>query len=143
MIVLDTNVVSELMKGPDVRSPSVLAWLASLDGRTIFLTSLTVSEILFGIYVLPAGKRRTAYTDQFHDLVANVFADRILDFDRRAADQFARVAALRYRSGQHVPQDDVRIAAVAAVNGMSIATRNVKDFADCGVAVVNPWDHPA
>jgi toxin FitB len=141
LIVLDTNVVSELMKAPGERNDAVLSWLAQIDGRRVYLTSLTVSEVLFGLYILPEGKRRTRYIDQFRDIVIRVFEDRILDLDRRAAEHFAEIAALRYRSGLHVPYDDVRIASIAAVNGMSMATRNVKDFSDCGVAVINPWDY--
>jgi toxin FitB len=141
VIILDTNVVSEMMRPPVERDPAVVAWLAQFDGRKIYLTSLTVSEILFGLYVLPVGKRRTAYIERFQDIVSNIFGDRVLAYDRDAAEQFAHVAAQRYRAGRHVPRDDVRIASIAAVNAMSVATRNAADLEDCGITVINPWEY--
>jgi toxin FitB len=141
MIVLDTNVISEMMKPPSLRQAEVFNWLAQRDGKRVYITTFTVAEILFGIELLPEGKRKAALLRAAEDVFATGFRGRILDFDETAARKFARIAALRVQSGRHVPREDVRIAAIAASHDMAIASRNASDFTDCGIDVINPWEY--
>ena len=138
MIVLDTNVVSELMKAsPD---PSVLAWIDGLPGTTVFVSAITRAEILYGIALVPDGKRRHRLEQAAHTAFETYFRGRILPFDSEAADAFAPLAASRRQAGQPISLPDAQIAAIARSRGAELATRNVPDFKGCGVTVINPWD---
>ena len=137
MFVLDTNVVSELMRlEPE---PSVTAWVASLDGSALFLTAVTEAELRFGVAIMPAGTRRDAVGAAMDALLREDFGNRILSFDSSAASAYATLVASRRAAGRPVAQADAQIAAIAYSRGMSIATRNVVDFVDMGVDIVNPW----
>ena len=137
MIVLDTNVVSELMKpGP---SAAVLAWVGSRDRLELHTTSVTQAEILDGVLQLPAGRRRRAVEGAAGAMFDVDFAGRILPFDSRAARPYAEVVAERRRRGRPISQFDAQIAAVARASDATLATRNIKDFEHCGIRVVNPW----
>lgn len=138
MIVLDTNVVSEVLRPePD---GGVLAWLGEQPRPSLFTTSLTRAEILFGIELLPAGRRRRKLWEAALAIFNEDLADRVLSFDSDAADAYADIAASRRIAGRPISQFDAMIAAVARSRGASLATHNANDFADCGIAVVNPWD---
>ena len=139
MIVLDTNVISELMRGtPDV---GVMAWLADQSIASVFTTTLTQAEIFYGLALLPAGKRREKLMAAAGPMFDVDLAGRILPFDTEAALAFAEIAATRKRDGQPISQIDAQIAAITRSRGARLATRNVPDFENCGIVVVNPWDH--
>jgi predicted nucleic acid-binding protein len=137
MIVLDTNVVSELMRAsPD---ESVLGWVAAQPAASLHVTSVTQAEILHGILLLPAGKKRAAIQAAADAMFAAEFAGRILPFASGAAADYARIAAERRKAGRPISQFDAQIAAIAVSSRASIATRNVADFEGCGVKVIDPW----
>lgn len=137
MIVLDTNVLSELVR-PEP-APKVLAWLARQPRAALFVTTVTRGEILYGIHVLPKGRRKQALWDATTAIFQRVFSDRMLSFDGDAADAYADIAAARKTAGRRMSQSDAMIAAVARSRGASLATRNIKDFVDCGIDIVDPW----
>jgi toxin FitB len=137
MIVLDTNVVSEVLRAaPD---PSVLNWLSSQPRASLFTTTVTRGEILYGIRLLADGKRRRGMWDAARKIFDADFADQVLNFDADAADLFADIAASRRTAGKPISQFDAMIVAMARSRGASLATRNIKDFDDCGVDVIDPW----
>lgn len=136
MIVLDTNVVSEAMKPtPDA---AVLAWLDAQVSDTLFLTSVTIAELLFGIGSLPAGRRKSSPSEVFEGLAA-LFEGRVLDFDTRAGRHYADIAIKARASGKGFPLPDGYIAAIAARHGYAVATRDTSPFAAAGLKVINPW----
>jgi len=137
MIVLDTNALSDGMKP----SPSerVLRWLALEEPSGVFITTITQAEILAGIEVLPAGKRRQSLAVAARRMFDEYFHGRILAFDSEAARQFATIAAIRKAAGRPISQFDAMIAAIARVHRATLATRNVRDFEHCGIPLVNPW----
>ena len=139
MIVLDTNVVSELMR--TTPQPEVLAWLDDQPTSTLFVTTITEAEILTGIAILPDGRRRRDLTAAVERAFGVLFAERILSFDSAAAHAYASIAAARRAAGNPISQADCEIAAIARSQGASVATRDVKGFRDCGIEVVNPWLH--
>lgn len=137
MIILVTNVLSELMKAePAAR---VVAWLASRHSPELYTTSITEAEIFYGIELLAKSKRRTALLAAAAGMFAEDFAGRVLSFDSDAARVFAVLAAERRAVGKPISQLDAQIAAIAHVQKATLATRNVGDFAGCGLDVVDPW----
>ena len=137
MIVLDTNVVSELMR--DEPRAEVLVWLDGRPSRELFVTAVTEAEVRAGIAFLPAGERRRGIAEAADRLLGGLFAGRVLPFDSGAARVYTEVAAARRTAGRPVSLADGQIAAIARSRGMALATRNVRDFADTGVDLVNPW----
>ncbi len=138
MIILDTNVLSELMR--PAPSERVLVWLSNQrSSEEVFLTTITVAEILYGVELLPAGKRRDKLEYEAQAVISEDFAGRILTFEEHAANAFARIAAGQRRQGRPMAEFDAQIAAIAYVHGATIATRNTADFEGCGVKLVNPW----
>lgn len=134
MIVLDTNVVSEVLKPrPDDK---VLSWMKSIEVRTS-VTAMTVSELYAGVAILPEGKKK-ATLRKVLDRVLSMYP--ILSFDFLAAQEYAEVVSRRRQSGQPVSTVDAQIAAVCRANNAVCATRNVKDFENTGVRLINPWD---
>jgi len=137
MIVLDTNVLSELMRPePEVR---VLDWLGEQPVARVCTTSITQAEILHGILLLPRGKRRNALEVAARAMFDEDFAGRVLAFDSDAAPRYAAIARDRRRAGRPISHFDAQIAAIARVNKAPVATRNVADFEGCGVDVIDPW----
>lgn len=137
MITLDTNVVSELLRpAPEQR---VVAWLAGLDGAGVYLTTITEAELRLGVAILPEGRRRDELAEMIDRIIREDFAGRILPFDSRAAEAFAAIAAARRAIGRPILHADCQIAAIARVHGASVATRNMPDFTDCGIDLINPW----
>jgi predicted nucleic acid-binding protein len=118
---------------------SVSQWMAAQPAASLYTTSITQAEILHGVMLLPAGKRRTAIEAAATAMFEEDFAGRILAFGSDAALPYARIAAERRKSGRPITQFDAQIAAIARVTGATLATRNVADFAGCGVKVVDPW----
>jgi toxin FitB len=137
MIVLDTNVLSEALR--PVPESSVLDWLANQPRASLFITTVTRGEILYGIRLLADGKRRHGLWDAARKIFDADFADQVLSFDGDAADMYADIAASRRTAGKPISQFDAMIVAMARSRGASLATRNVKDFEECGVDVINPW----
>jgi predicted nucleic acid-binding protein len=137
VIVLDTNVLSELMKPRPAES--VLRWIAAQPATSLYTTSITQAEILHGIMLLPSGKRRSAFEAAAEAMFKEDFAGRVLPFGSDAAHPYARIAAQRRRAGRPISHFDAQIAAIAHSTGASIATRNAPDFDGCGVKVIDPW----
>ena len=141
MIVLDTNVVSELMR--PTPAPQVEAWLATCDGSQVFFTTIGEAELRYGVALLPAGRRRTRLSQLIDQLLEHEFRSRVLPFDSQAAHSFAVIAAKRRAAGRPISQLDCQIAAIARTRGFAVATRNVQDFKGCGIDVVDPWGRSA
>jgi predicted nucleic acid-binding protein len=138
MLILDTNVISETML-PEP-SPRVLAWWSQQDkSGELHVTTVTVAEILFGIEILPRGKRHAKLLAEAEAMFSEDFAGRILPFDEDAARVFPQVAATRRGQGRPMAEFDAQIAAIARSRGAALATRNIADFEGCGVRLVNPW----
>ena len=138
MIVLDTNVVSELMKPAPAKK--VIDWVASKAATSLYITSITQAEILYGILLLPGGKRRKAIELAAEAMFEEDFDGRILPFGSDAAFQYAEIAVDRRKRGHPISHFDAQIAAISRASGATVGTRNVADFAHCGIEVVNPWD---
>lgn len=138
MIVLDTNVVSEAMK-PEPH-PAVRAWLNEQVAETLYVSSVTLAELLFGIGALPAGRRRDGLT-QALDGVLGLFRDRVLPFDTEAARCYAALAVSARSAGRGFPTPDGYIAAIAASRGYRVASRDTAPYEAASVAVINPWQH--
>jgi len=137
VIILDTNVLSELL----VPSPNtnVIDWLASQQPASIFTTAITEAEILFGLRLLPEGRRRRDLEAAILPIFTNDLSGRILPFDRDAADIYATIATVRRAAGRPISQFDAQIAAIALSRGASLATRNEVDFEGIGLEIINPW----
>jgi predicted nucleic acid-binding protein len=137
VILLDTNVLSELMRGdPEAR---VVAWMAAHSPSQLFATTISQAEILYGIGLLAEGRRRQALTRSAEEMFAIDFAARMLPFDSAAARAFAQIAVSRRRAGRVIGTADAMIAAIAHSRGAAVATRNVEDFRGCGVEIIDPW----
>jgi len=138
VIVLDTNVLSELMR--PAPSERVVRWVAAQPATSLYTTSVTQAEILHGIMLLPSGRRRIALEAAAEAMFSEDFGGRVLPFGSEAAHPYARIAAERRRAGRPISHFDAQIAAIARSAGAEIATRNVADYDACGVQVINPWE---
>lgn len=138
MVILDTNVVSELMRA--VPEPAVVHWFGNQNSEELLVTTITIAEILYGIEILPEGRRRDSLRAGAEKMFGVVYADRIAAFDDRAARAFPMIAASRRKQGRPIEKLDAQIAAIARANRAILATRNVADFEGCGVTLVNPWE---
>jgi predicted nucleic acid-binding protein len=137
VIILDTNVVSALMRTtPD---PGVIRWLDRQPAESIWITTITLFEVRFGLARLPAGRRRRALEDGFAQVLVDDLDHRVLDFDAAASDAAAALAAARERAGRTADLRDTLIAGIAVARRATVATRNVRHFADLDVPVVDPW----
>jgi hypothetical protein len=137
VIVLDTNVLSELIKPAPMRA--VTEWIASQPANSMYTTSITQAEILHGIMLMPSGKRRTSIEAAVEAMFSQDFGGRILPFGSDAAHHYARIAVTRRRAGRPISHFDAQIAAIARATGSVVATRNVSDFQGCGVKLIDPW----
>ena len=137
MVILDTNVVSELMRpSPE---PAVVAWLNARPPHDLFVTSLTEAEVRAGIAFLPRGKRRHGLLEAADRAFGELFEDHVLPFGREAARAYAGIAAERRKAGRPISQIHCQIAAIARSMRASVATRNVRDFDGAGISVLDPW----
>ncbi len=137
MILLDTNVLSELMRpGPE---PRVLDWLRYRPLSELGTTTINVAEIKHGLARLPNGQRRRDLEKKLFGLMSRGLAGRVFDFDQASADIFGDIMVQRERSGRRLEGYDGLILAIAKSHGAEIATRNVSDFEGCGVTIINPW----
>lgn len=137
MIILDTNVLSELLRPHP--STEVIEWIFKYSTSHLFTTTVTQAEILYGVGLMPQGKRRMALRATVDAMFGEEFMGRILPFDSEAAKAFASIACARRALGRPIGDYDAQIAAIAQVRGATLATRNVSDFEECGIIIHNPW----
>lgn len=137
MIVLDTNVLSELMKTEP--AAQVLRWVDAQVVTSLHTTSISEAEVMHGVLLLPKGKRRTAIATAAREMFDVDLGGRVLPFDSSAANVYAEILAVRRASGRPISAFDAQIAAITAVHGARLVTRNVGDFEDCGIEVIDPW----
>lgn len=138
MTILDTNVVSELMRPAPERM--VLRWFSSQAAEDLHVTAITMAEILYGIELISASRRRDVVRAGAERMFGDVFADRILTFEDRTARAFSQITSSRRRQGKSMSGADAQIAAIARIHGATLATRNPYVFEGCGVRLVNPWE---
>ena len=137
MIVVDTNVLSELMRmRPE---PAVLRWFGKQSHTELFTTSISQAELFYGLYLLPLGKRRDKLVVEAETIFNVDFADRVLPFEDASARQFAAIAAARRSKDRPIIDLNAQIAAIACTHHAAVATRNVRDFENCGIKLVDPW----
>lgn len=139
MILVDTNVVSELLLIKP--TPAVSAWFDSEVPDNLITSSITIAEVVYGLRIMAKGRRRDVLRSSFDALVERVFQQRILSFDEDAAYIYADVVGARKEMGRPMSIPDGQIAAIARANHLALATRNVKDFEDCGLELINPFDY--
>jgi predicted nucleic acid-binding protein len=137
MIILDTNVVSALMRQD--ADPVVVEWLDSQAMESTWITTVTVFEVHFGLDLLVAGRRRRQLEDAFADALSEDFEGRILPFEQNAARAAARIAARERQEGRSIEMRDAQIAGIASARRATLATRNIRHFADLGISLVDPW----
>jgi predicted nucleic acid-binding protein len=137
MIVLDTNVLSETLR--PTPSAKVLRWLRDRPPAAVYITSITQTELLIGLELMPKGRRRTNLESATEKILAYGFPGRILPFEENAARSYSKVVAARDSIGRPISRSDAMIAAIARSRNASVATRNVRDFEHCGVNVIDPW----
>jgi hypothetical protein len=138
MIVLDTNVLSELMR--PVPTERVVRWVAAQPATSLYTTTIAQAEILHGILLLPRGRRRTTLQAAAESMFNEDFDGRVLPFGSQSAVIYASIAVERRRAGRPISRFDAQIAAISRSAGAAIATRNVSDYEGCGVKVINPWE---
>lgn len=141
MIILDTNILSELIR--HTPEPAVLTWLDALPSQELATTAITAAELLYGVSRLPEGQRRATLTGAVQAMLAEDFAGRVEPFNARAADHYAAVVTRRERLGRPIGTADAQIAAICQARGCALATRNIRDFTDTDIELINPWrrDH--
>ena len=137
MIVLDTNVLSETIRA--IPHAKAMEWLAAQPRASVFTTTITRGELLYGASLLADGRRKALLLEAIRAIFASDLAGRVLPFDDDAADAYAEIAASRTIAGKPISQFDAMIAAIVKSRGASLATRNVKDFTDCGIKAIDPW----
>ncbi len=137
MIVLDTNVLSEVVKPRP--SPDVVRWLADQDRVALFTTTITQAEMLYGLERLADSPRKQSLRLAVEGMFAEDFEGRVLNFDQPSAAAYAQLHHQRRTHGLTISQSDTMIAAIAISIGAAVATRNTKDFEDCGIPLINPW----
>ncbi len=136
-LLLDTNVVSELIrKSPH---PAVASWVSGFSVNDLFFSAIGEAELRYGAAILPAGRRRDTLVFEIDAMLRDAFEDRVLPFDSDAAREYGNIAAARRSLGRPVAPADCQIAAIAASRGMAVATRNVRDFENMGIELVDPW----
>ena len=138
MILLDTNVISELMRAEPAQA--VLDWFAKHDAADLCISAVTEAELRTGVAILPEGQRRDRLQAAIDAMIDLDFQARILPFDSLAAKAYAEIVAQRRASGRPIAEADCQIAAIARATNAPVATRNVKDFDGCGIRLINPWN---
>lgn len=137
MYILDTNVASELMRFTP--EPTVAAWVAERNAKDMFLTAISEAELLYGVAIVPAGRRRNELEAAMSRWLDVGFGERILPFDSAAARHYAEIASRRRREGRPIEAADCQIAAISRSRGAVLVTRHIRDFEATGVDVVDPW----
>jgi predicted nucleic acid-binding protein len=137
MILIDTNVISELMRAEPAQH--VLEWFGKHDAADLFISAVTEAELRTGVAMLPEGQRRDRLQQAIDVMIDQDFQSRVLPFDSPAAKAYAEIAAQRRAAGRPIAEADCQIAAIARATNAPVATRNVKDFDGCGLRLINPW----
>ena len=137
MIVVDTNVISELTR--QAPAPEVVSWLDALAADEVATTAITAAELLYGIERLPDGHRKAELSAAVHGLLSDDFQGRVLAFDEQAASRYAEIVSRRERLGRPIGVADAQIAAIFRATGATLATRNTDDFEETGIDLINPW----
>lgn len=138
MILIDTNIISELMK--PVPDAIVIEWIDRQEISQLFISTITIAEISYGLNVLPEGNRRNDLERSFNNAILEAFENRILAFDESAAYNYGKIMSYRKKLGQPMGVPDGQIAAIASTHNAAVATRNVRDFINCGLELINPFD---
>lgn len=141
MIILDTNIISELWKIEP--NPNVLAWIDAQAVETLYLSAITVAELRYGLATMPEGKRRSIYQQRLEHEVLPAFAGRVLPFDLEATQAYSELMARAKARGKTISQADGYIAATAGIHGLIVATRDTSPFQAAEVMTINPWDGSA
>jgi predicted nucleic acid-binding protein len=138
MILLDTNIIFEMMR----KEPSeiVANWLDTLDVTKLFISTITIAEIAYGIHALPIGNRQRLIEDSFNKTIMAAFMHRVIPFDENAAYNYGKIMAKRKSLGRPLSVLDGQIAALAISQKMSLATRNTSDFSECHIDLINPFN---
>lgn len=137
MIIVVTNVISEVMR-PE-RNQIVFQWMKRQPDEAIYLTATSLSELLFGIEIMPAGKRKDTLKNELHRIIEKRFESRIIPFDKKAAQAYAYLLSKARKAGKTVSNIDAQIASIAYIYGFSVATRDTAPFLALDVHVINPW----
>ncbi len=137
VIIIDTNVISEAMKPAPCQL--VIDWLNKQETAALYLTAVTIGEVSYGLCTLPQSKRRRRLQDVFERLIVEAFANRVLVFDEAAARVYGQLMAQRREQGRPLSLPDGQIASIARIRGFAVATRNVHDFEDCAIEIINPF----
>lgn len=137
MIVLDTNVISALMQ--PAMNPAIIDWLDRQTPTAIWITAVSVLEIRSGLLLLPEGKRRKGLLERFDRLLSDAIEGRVLAFDRNAAEAASVLSARRIAVGRNIDATDTQIAGIVISRRAILATRNIKDFSDLDIPLINPW----
>lgn len=137
MILLDTNIISEMMK--PIPSNNVIVWIDQQESTQLFISTVTIGEIVYGLNALPEGSRRNLLEEAFNKSIMDAFRHRVLSFDEAAAHLYGKIMASRRALGRPLNIPDGQIAAIAHANGLAVATRNTRDFSDCGLSLINPF----
>ncbi len=137
MILVDTNVISEIMKVSP--SETVVDWLNDQKSANLYISAVTIGEIEYGLRILPSGKRQLQLRERFERFVAQAFAHRLITYDEVAAQYYGDIMGYRKEIGRPMNVPDGQIAATAKANGLAVATRNISDFEACGIDLVDPF----
>lgn len=137
MMLLDTNVVSEVMKTSPAET--VLEWLNKQESSSLYVSSITIGEIAYGLRIQPDGKRRSQLSDKFEQFIALAFAQRVLVYDEAAARIYGEIMGMRKELGRPMSAPDGQIAAIARSNHLTVATRNIVDFEETEVDLIDPF----
>jgi hypothetical protein len=137
MILLDTNVLSEMMR--PLPEPLVSAWVDNQPEERLWTASIVLSELHSGVDLMPIGRRQKALREAVEEMIVGDLRGRIFKFDENAARRYGQIFSHRQKIGRPIKEMDALIAATALANGASLATRNIADFENCGIALVNPW----
>ena len=138
MILLDTNVVSEVMKARPAEA--VVTWLNGQESEKLYVSAITIGEIAYGLRILPDGKRRSGLRERFEQFITLAFDQRVLAYDESAARIYGELMGDRKELGLPMSVPDGQIAAIARHNHLAVATRNVVDFENCGIDIINPFE---
>ncbi len=141
MFLLDTNVISETFR--PTPEPRIGRWMTAIPIDRLFVSSITIAELLYGLAIMPDGKRKHALGSVFQTFLTERIVTPIQSFDDRDASAYASISARRRRMGRELREFDAQIAAIALTRGFAVATRNVRDFEHCGIEIINPWDTAA
>jgi hypothetical protein len=137
VIVLDTNVISELTR--QAPAPRVISWLDALTASEVATTAITAAELLYGVARMPDGRRKTELAAAVHGLLSDDFKGRVLSFDEPAAQRYADIVTGRERLGRPIGMADAQVAAICRTADATLATRNTDDFQETGIELINPW----